>query len=65
MWDQHILQTVFESFWSVFSDNRDMRTDLTGGAENLKSEDPLKARNLGVYIRSWTESSSFSSTQPM
>lgn len=38
---------------------------LTGGAENLKSEEPLKARNFGEYIRSWTESCSFSSTQPM
>lgn len=25
---------------------------LTGGAENLKSEDPLRARNFGEYIRS-------------
>lgn len=25
---------------------------LTGGAENLKSEEPLKARNFGEYIRS-------------
>lgn len=38
---------------------------LTGGAENLKREEPLKARNFGEYIRSWTESCSFSSTQPM
>ena len=65
MWDHHILQKVFETLFKWFSDNGDMRTDLTGGAENLKSEDPLKARNFGVYIRSWTESSSFSSTQPM
>lgn len=41
------------------------QTKLTGGAENLKREEPLRARNFGEYIRSWTESCSFSSTQPM
>lgn len=44
---------------------RKKKIQLTGGAENLKSEEPLKARNFGEYIRSWTESCSFSSTQPM
>lgn len=39
--------------------------ELTGGAENLKREEPRRARNFGEYIRSWTESCSFSSTQPM
>lgn len=33
-------------------ERRERRRQLTGGAENLKSEDPLRARNFGEYIRS-------------
>jgi len=42
-----------------------MRNILTGGAINLYREHPLSARNFGVYIRSWRESCSRSSVQPM
>lgn len=42
-----------------------MGKTLTGGAKNLYRDDPLRARNFGVYIRSWRESCSRSSVQPM
>lgn len=41
-----------EVWWVEDVGVRQIKTKLTGGAENLKSEEPLKARNFGEYIRS-------------
>lgn len=64
-WMTSIQMQKFDGLKELGENKQGPKWKLTGGAENLKSEEPLKARNFGEYIRSWTESCSFSSTQPM